>query len=59
MLRTEVLELIQYRPQTAQVREIPLLIGPPTINKYYALDLAPGRSMGGVPGGKTGPAGPS
>jgi polyhydroxyalkanoate synthase subunit PhaC len=45
VLRTEVLELIQYRPQTARVREIPLLIAPPTINKYYVLDLAPGRSL--------------
>jgi polyhydroxyalkanoate synthase len=43
--RTEVLELLQYRPQTEQVRKIPLLIVPPTINKYYALDLAPGRSL--------------
>jgi polyhydroxyalkanoate synthase len=45
VLRTEVLELIQYRPQTERVRKVPLLVVPPTINKYYALDLAPGRSL--------------
>jgi polyhydroxyalkanoate synthase len=45
VLRTEVFELIQYAPQTEQVRDVPLLIVPPTINKYYALDLAAGRSL--------------
>ena len=45
VLRTEMFELIQYAPQTDQVRRTPLLIVPPTINKNYALDLAPGRSL--------------
>ena len=43
--RDDVCELIQYRPQTEQVYERPLLIVPPTINKFYVLDLAPGRSI--------------
>lgn len=43
--RTDIVELIRYRPQTRQVRPVPLLIVPPTINKYYALDLAPDRSL--------------
>ena len=45
VLRTEQLELIQYRPQTERVHTVPVVIAPPTINKYYALDLAPGRSL--------------
>jgi polyhydroxyalkanoate synthase len=44
VLRTEVFELIQYAPSTPTVRTVPLLLVPPTINKFYVLDLAPGRS---------------
>ncbi len=44
VLRTELFELIQYGPQTPTVRDVPLLLIPPTINKFYVLDLAPGRS---------------
>jgi polyhydroxyalkanoate synthase len=45
VLRTPVFELLQYAPQTSKVREHPLLLTPPMINKYYIADLAPGRSM--------------
>ncbi len=45
VLRTPVFELIQYLPQTEAVHDVPLLIIPPTINKYYLADLAPGRSI--------------
>ena len=45
VMRTEVLELIRYAPRTPAVRDVPLLVVPPMINKYYAVDLAPGRSL--------------
>ena len=45
VLQTSMFELIQYAPQTPKVRAIPLLMVPPVINKYYIMDIAPGRSM--------------
>src|ERR1700749_2972435 len=45
VLQTSMFELIQYAPQTAKVRTIPLLMVPPVINKFYIMDIAPGRSM--------------
>ena len=43
--RGEIFELLQYLPAGAQVRERPLLLVPPEINKYYIMDLAPKRSL--------------
>ncbi len=45
VLRTRVFELLHYRPRTPQVHEVPVLVVPPMINKFYIADLAPGRSM--------------
>jgi polyhydroxyalkanoate synthase len=45
VLRTPIFELIQYLPQTERVHEVPLLVVPPVLNRYYLADLAPGRSI--------------
>ncbi len=45
VFRSDLLELIQYQPSTPTVRARPTLLVPPQINKYYFLDLAPGRSL--------------
>jgi len=42
---SDVLELIQYAPTKGGTYGRPLLIVPPQINKFYVLDLAPGRSF--------------
>jgi polyhydroxyalkanoate synthase subunit PhaC len=43
--REEMFELLQYAPSTPRVRRIPLVIIPPQVNRYYVIDLAPGRSL--------------
>jgi polyhydroxyalkanoate synthase len=45
IFENRMLQLIQYSPQTEQVQEIPLLIIPPFINKYYILDLTKKKSL--------------
>jgi len=45
VFKSDMLEIIQYSPQTDQVYKVPLMIIPPQINKFYATDLAPDKSM--------------
>jgi polyhydroxyalkanoate synthase len=44
IFQNDLMQLIQYSPTTENVLRTPLLIVPPWINKFYILDLKPGKS---------------
>jgi len=43
--RDEMFELLQFAPTTPQVHKRPLVMSPPQVNKYYAVDLSPDKSL--------------
>jgi len=45
VFQNDIIQLLQFSPSTATVHEIPLLIFPPWINKFYILDLRPENSL--------------
>lgn len=45
VFETDLYQLVQYSPSTKQVLEVPLVIFPPWINRFYILDLTPKKSF--------------
>lgn len=45
IFQNELMQVIQYAPQTESVLAVPLVIIPPWINKFYVLDLTPEKSF--------------
>ena len=45
VFRNEMFELLQFAPTTENIYARPLVMSPPQINKYYAIDLSPEKSL--------------